>query len=113
MEKMYPVFDEEDDLYSGFNEFHPTLNTSNLLQDQAPRETKLLQVPIPVSALAFFAVVHSKWLTVFSFSYCRLADPYWRPEEAFQRLLLVLLQLFEVQDIHPAKLPPPSKSMTH
>lgn len=43
-------YDEEDDLYSGFNEFHPTLNTSNLIQDQVPRETKALQAPIPVSA---------------------------------------------------------------
>lgn len=34
MEKVYlATYDEEDDLYSGFNEFHPTLNTSTLVQD--------------------------------------------------------------------------------
>lgn len=42
-------YDEEDDLYSGFNEFHPTLNTSSLIQDSLSRDVKnqqqsLLQV---------------------------------------------------------------------
>ena len=55
MEKIgYSEFEVEDDLYSGFNEFHPTLNVSNLIQDQNPRETKQLQAPIPVSAQKTF-----------------------------------------------------------
>ena len=43
------AYDEEDDLYSGFNEFHPTLNTSSLIQDTLARDVKnqqtMLQVP--------------------------------------------------------------------
>ncbi len=31
---------DEDDLYSGFNEFHPTLNTSSLIQDSLSRDVK-------------------------------------------------------------------------
>lgn len=37
------AYDEEDDLYSGFNEFHPTLNTSSLIQDSLSRDVKQQQ----------------------------------------------------------------------
>lgn len=87
MEKIYPEFDEEDDLYSGFNEFHPTLNTSNLIQEPVPRETKILQPPIPVC----IAINDSRSRTnkaVITFH--RLLELFWHLEEAFQLLLPVL-----------------------
>ena len=33
-------YEEDDDLYSGFNEFHPTLNTSVLTQDALSKDVK-------------------------------------------------------------------------
>lgn len=41
-------YDEEDDLYSGFNEFHPTLNTSSLIQDSLTRDLKNQQAALQV-----------------------------------------------------------------
>ena len=38
------TYDEDDDLYSGFNEFHPTLNTASLIQESKDA-TKNPQLP--------------------------------------------------------------------
>lgn len=42
MEKynLFPFDEDEDDLYSGFNEFHPTLNTSILIPDSLNKDVK-------------------------------------------------------------------------
>lgn len=40
------TYDEDDDVYSGFNEFHPTLNTSSLIQDSLSRDVKNQQAII-------------------------------------------------------------------
>lgn len=46
---------DEDDLYSGFNEFHPTLNTSSLIQDSLSRDVKnqqsMLQMQVMLTSL--------------------------------------------------------------
>jgi hypothetical protein len=46
---------DEDDLYSGFNEFHPTLNTSSLIQDSLSRDVKnqqsMLQMQVMLTRL--------------------------------------------------------------
>ncbi|KZR97070.1 putative Intraflagellar transport protein 88 [Daphnia magna] len=44
------AYDEEDDLYSGFNEFHPTLNTS-LIQDSVSRDVKQQQSIIQMQVM--------------------------------------------------------------
>jgi hypothetical protein len=45
--------DEEDDLYSGFNEFHPTLNTANVIQDSLAKDVRSQQNMIQVLFLTY------------------------------------------------------------
>lgn len=62
MEKVYlATYDEEDDLYSGFNEFHPTLNTSSLIQDTTMRDVKNQQQSLQVirSARCSKVIIHT------------------------------------------------------
>ena len=45
--------DEEDDLYSGFNEFHPTLNTANVIQDSLAKDVRSQQNVVQVLILTY------------------------------------------------------------
>ncbi len=58
------AYDEEDDLYSGFNEFHPTLNTSTLIQDSLSRDVKNQQSIIQVQQLSIMECAVDVLLTL-------------------------------------------------
>lgn len=52
-----PVFiGEEDDLYSGFNEFHPTLNTATLIQETLTKDVNTLQVTLYHYSTIYYVV---------------------------------------------------------
>ena len=61
-----PVFiAEEDDLYSGFNEFHPTLNTATLIQETLTKDGNILQVTIRVvHYITMYAVINLPLITL-------------------------------------------------
>lgn len=60
---LFTAYDEEDDLYSGFNEFHPTLNTSTLIQDSLSRDVKNQQSMIQVQQLTMMGCAVNVLLT--------------------------------------------------
>ncbi len=58
---------EDEDLYSGFNEFHPTLNTANLIQESLNRDIlsqKMLmtQVRTSIETKTIPQLTHPCWL---------------------------------------------------